>query len=205
MAVTATSSDRNYLDIINGTASTSKKYNAKFDNSDKDLSVQDFFNMMVKQLTNQDFMNPVDDTQYLAQMAQFATMQEMMDLCNFSKQNYVMDMLGKEVTLDSYEIGGDTKQITGKVDKIGIENNEYKIYIDGTPYDYTKVKAINGEAVNKSVSDNSDAVKEAVNTALEQAAESVSSADTVSTADLSDAVSRAFAEAKMQESEALGL
>lgn len=205
MAVTATSSDRNYLDIINGTASTSKKYNAKFDNSDKDLSVQDFFNMMVKQLTNQDFMNPVDDTQYLAQMAQFATMQEMMDLCNFSKQNYVMDMLGKEVTLDSYEIGGDTKQITGKVDKIGIENNEYKIYIDGTPYDYTKVKAINGEAVNKSVSDNSDAVKEAVNTALEQAAEAVSSADTVSTADLSDAVSRAFAEAKMQESEALGL
>ncbi len=74
MAVTATSSDRNYLDIINGTASTSKKYNAKFDNSDKDLSVQDFFNMMVKQLTNQDFMNPVDDTQYLAQMAQFVLM-----------------------------------------------------------------------------------------------------------------------------------
>lgn len=205
MAVTATNSDRNYLDLINGTASTTKKYNAKFDNSDKDLSVQDFFNMMVKQLTNQDFMNPVDDTQYLAQMAQFATMQEMMDLCNYSKQNYVMDMLGKEVTLDSYEIGGDTKQITGKVEKIGIENNEYKVYIDGTPYDYTKVKTINGEAVNKSVADNSEAVAEAVNEVLEQAAETVSSTDSISTSDFSDAISRALAEAKMQESEALGL
>ena len=205
MAVTATSSERNYLDLINGTASTSKKYNAKFDNSDKDLSVQDFFNMMVTQLTNQDFMNPVDDTQYLAQMAQFATMQEMMDLCNFSKQNYVMDMLGKEVTLESYEIGGESKLITGKVDKIGIENNEYKVYIDGTPYDYSKVKSINGEAVNKSVLDNSETVEEAVNSVLEQAAENVGSADTISAADLSDAVSRAFAEAKMQEAEALGL
>ena len=205
MAVTATSSDRNYLDLINGTASTSKKYNAKFDNSDKDLSVQDFFNMMVTQLTNQDFMNPVDDTQYLAQMAQFATMQEMMDLCSYSKQNYVMDMLGKEVTLESHEIGGESKLITGKVDKIGIENNEYKVYIDGTPYDYSKVKSINGEAVNKSVTDNSDTVAEAVNTVLEQAAETVSSDDTISTADLSDAVSRALAEAKMQEAEALGL
>lgn len=205
MAVTATSSERNYLDLINGTASTSKKYNAKFDNSDKDLSVQDFFNMMVTQLTNQDFMNPVDDTQYLAQMAQFATMQEMMDLCNFSKQNYVMDMLGKEVTLESHEIGGESKLITGKVDKIGIENNEYKVYIDGTPYDYSKVKSINGEAVNKSVSDNSETVEEAVNSVLEQAAENVGSADTISATDLSDAVSRAFAEAKMQEAEALGL
>ncbi len=144
MAVTATASDRNYMDILNGTASTGKTYNAVFsDGSESDLSVNDFFNMMINQLTNQDFMNPVDDTQYLAQMAQFATMQEMMDLCQYSKQNYVMGMLGKEVTVSKNEIGGDVTTITGKVEKITIENDEYKIYVNGVPYDFNKVSVIN--------------------------------------------------------------
>ncbi len=149
MAVTATASDRNYLDILNGTASTGKTYNAVFaDEDDSDLSVNDFFNMMVNQLTNQDFMNPVDDTQYLAQMAQFATMQEMMDLCQYSKQNYVMGMLGRSVTVSKNEIGGDVKTITGNVEKITIEDGDYKIYVDGTPYDYSKVTVINDNSVS---------------------------------------------------------
>ena len=146
MPVAPTSSDRNYLDILNGTSSTGKTYNAVFGDGNSDLSVNDFFNMMINQLTNQDFMNPVDDTQYLAQMAQFSTMQEMMDLCQYSKQNYVMGMLGREVTVSKNEIGGETTSITGKVEKITVEDDEYKIYINGVPYDYNKVTMINDTA-----------------------------------------------------------
>lgn len=155
-SATSASSDRNYLDIINGTASTGKKYNAVFGDNESDLSVNDFFNMMIQQLTNQDFMNPVDDTQYLAQMAQFATMQEMMDLCQFSKQNYVMGMLGRSVTVSKNEIGGESTSVTGKVDKITVENNEYKIYVDGKPYDYKKVTMINDSASETKLETDSD-------------------------------------------------
>jgi len=155
MPVQPTASDRNYLDILNGTSSTGKTYNAVFGDDNGDLSVNDFFEMMINQLTNQDFMNPVDDTQYLAQMAQFATMQEMMDLCQYSKQNYVMGMLGREVTVQKHEIGGDSKLVTGKVEKITVENDEYKIYIDGTPYDYNKVTAIN-DSVESTGNDNAE-------------------------------------------------
>ncbi len=165
MAVNSTnpsgSYDRNYLDILNGTASTGKTYNAVFGSNKSDLSVTDFFDLMVAQLTNQDFMNPVDDTQYLAQMAQFATMQEMMDLCQYSKQNYVMGMLGQEVSLTKNEIGGESKTITGRVEKIVVENNDYKIYIDGKPYDYSKVTSINASSVsdNKNNSNKNDTVQ----------------------------------------------
>ncbi len=154
MAVNSTNTDnsyhtdRNYLDILNGTASTGKKYNAVFGSNKSDLSVTDFFQLMVAQLTNQDFMNPVDDTQYLAQMAQFATMQEMMDLCQYSKQNYVMGMLGQTVSLTKNEIGGDKKTITGRVEKIVVEDNDYKIYIDGKPYDYSKVESISAASMS---------------------------------------------------------
>ena len=109
MPVSGVDSERNYTNYIDKTNSSGKMYNAVFEDKDEsDLSVSDFFNLMITQLTNQDFMNPVDDTQYLAQMAQFSTMQEMMDLCQYSKQNYVMGMLGQEVTVSNTKIGGTT-------------------------------------------------------------------------------------------------
>lgn len=49
------------------------------DKADNGVSVDDFLNLMVAQLQNQDFMNPVDDTQYVTQLAQFATMQQMQE------------------------------------------------------------------------------------------------------------------------------
>ena len=81
MPVSGVDSERNYTNYIDKTNSSGKMYNAVFEDKDEsDLSVSDFFNLMITQLTNQDFMNPVDDTQYLAQMAQFSTMQEMMSV-----------------------------------------------------------------------------------------------------------------------------
>lgn len=154
MAVDSVSSDRNYTSMLNG-GTTGKVYNAVFgDEDDSDLTINDFFNLMITQLTNQDFMNPMDDTEYMSQMAQFATMQEMMDLCQYSKQNYVMSMLGKEVTIGKNMIGGSTESVTGVVEKIVLEDDAYKIYIDGKPYDLSKVTQIS--AGKNESSDNAD-------------------------------------------------
>ena len=155
MPVSGVDSERNYTNYIDKTNSSGKVYNAVFEDKDEsDLSVRDFFNLMITQLTNQDFMNPVDDTQYLAQMAQFSTMQEMMDLCQYSKQNYVMGMLGQEVTVSNTKIGGSTENVTGKVDKITIDGNDFRIYINGKPYDYSKVSSISTAASDNNSSDN---------------------------------------------------
>lgn len=161
MAVNGVNSDRNYTNMLNG-GTTGKVYNAVFgDEDDSNLSVNDFFNLMITQLTNQDFMNPVDDTEYMSQMAQFATMQEMMDLCQYSKQNYVMSMLGKEVTIGKNMIGGSTGSVTGVVEKIVLEDDEYKIYIDGKPYDLNKVTQISaGKDESSDNADNSEVKNE---------------------------------------------
>lgn len=165
MAVGGVNSDRNYLDMINGNG-TGKVYDAVFSDEDKsDLSISDFFNIMITQLTNQDFMNPIDDTQYMAQMAQFATMQEMMDLAQYSKQNYVMSMLGKEVTIGKNQIGGSTENVTGVVEKITLEDDEYKIYVNGTPYDLSKVTQISADGKKDTSEDKEDSDKN-VNTEI---------------------------------------
>lgn len=157
MAVNGVSSDRNYTSMLDGTGKTNKVYNAVFSDEDKsNLSVNDFFNMMITQLTNQDFMNPMDDTEYMAQMAQFATMQEMMDLCQYSKQNYVMSMLGKEVTIGKNVIGGSTENVTGVVEKILLEDDEYKVYVNGKPYDLSKITQISAGDGKDNSSDSSN-------------------------------------------------
>ena len=60
-------SDRNYNNWLNGgtpTSSADKVYDAVFTNDDSNQSIQvnDFLNLMITQMTNQDFTNPTDDT-----------------------------------------------------------------------------------------------------------------------------------------------
>ena len=39
------------------------------------LGLQDFLKLMVAQLQNQDMMNPTSDTEFIAQLAQFSSLQ----------------------------------------------------------------------------------------------------------------------------------
>lgn len=142
------STDRNYTNILNGstdkTNSADKVYNAVFSDKDNsDVSVSDFFNMMITQLTNQDFMNPVDDTQYLAQLAQFASMNAMQELSEHSQQSYAMSFLGKECTASKYNIGGGIEKTTGKVTSVSLVDNDYKLTINGKEFSLSQIMTVN--------------------------------------------------------------
>ncbi|MEG1972123.1 MAG: flagellar hook capping FlgD N-terminal domain-containing protein [Oscillospiraceae bacterium] len=125
------------------------------DPNEKDVKVQDFLDLMIQQLKNQDFMNPVDDTQYITQMAQFATMQQMQELAYNSKSTYVMSLVGKDVTVAKMAMGGDMKQKTGPVEKISFVNGDFKIVIDGDEYSIGQIMEVHGDlaADNKHLAD----------------------------------------------------
>ena len=68
------------------------------DKKELGVTAEDFLTLMVAQLTNQDFMNPMDDTQFVTQLAQFSSMQMMQEMANYTKTSYVMSLVGKPVT-----------------------------------------------------------------------------------------------------------
>lgn len=120
------------MDAVSGAnKSRGSNLDIVFDNSNKkaQLSLDDFLQMMVAQLANQDFTNPVDDSQYLSQMAQFATMQQMQELAYYSKSNYVMGLVGKEATAAKITLGANVEKTTGIITKISLVDGEYTIYI----------------------------------------------------------------------------
>jgi flagellar hook assembly protein FlgD len=128
---------------INSTTSVSASTsNSWFEENKDQVSVESFLELMVAQLQNQDFTNPVDDTQYVAQLAQFATMQAMQELNYFSKSNYVMSMVGKEVTASRITIGGNMETVTGVVTKISLVDNEFGVFIGDEMFSLSQIMEI---------------------------------------------------------------
>lgn len=130
-----------------GTDNSNKVFNAVFaDEKDNSVSVDDFLQLMIAQLRNQDFTNPVDDTQYVTQLAQFATMKSMEELASYSKANYVMSLAGKNVTAAKFNVNGDVDKETGIVERISLLDEEYKIYVGGKAFSLDQIMEINGVA-----------------------------------------------------------
>src|ERR1700722_19618873 len=77
------------------------------------LSMQQFMQLLVSQLKNQDPLDPMSDSDFFAQMAQLGQVQGMDTLNQASQLQEAQGMLGKSVTATSSNTGGG--MITGVV------------------------------------------------------------------------------------------
>jgi flagellar hook assembly protein FlgD len=146
-------SDRNYLDLIGSANSDTpkaenlaKKYGIEYTTGEEgNLGFEDFLTLMITQLTNQDFTNPVDDTQFMTQMTQYSTLQAMQEMASYSQSNYAMSMIGKTVTASKYSNGNMVKE-TGTVSEIHKNDDGYEIMINGKSFSMKQIMSIgNGE------------------------------------------------------------
>jgi flagellar basal-body rod modification protein FlgD len=87
--------------------------------SQKTLDQQDFLNLLITQLKNQDPLDPMKDTEFVAQMANFSSLQQMTTMnTNMEKllqsqqqQNgaTAVSMIGKQIT----DVNGSSGVVTG--------------------------------------------------------------------------------------------
>lgn len=126
-----------------GTGKTGTDIDAVFaDPDEQQVSVDDFLQLMIAQLKNQDFMNPVDDTQYVTQLAQFTTMQQMEEMAYNSKTTYITSLVGKNVVAAKMTVSGDLDTTEGTVNKISLVDNEYLVYVNDKPYKLSEVMQV---------------------------------------------------------------
>lgn len=132
------------------TNKTGQTINAVFtDEADNSISIDDFLKIMVTQLTNQDFMNPVDDAQFVTQLAQFSTLQQMSDMTGNMKNNYMLSLVGQTVTCAKFSVSGSLIKETGKVERIVLANDEYALYVNGEKFTLSQIMEL-GEKNNAS-------------------------------------------------------
>ncbi|NLJ81214.1 MAG: flagellar hook assembly protein FlgD [Firmicutes bacterium] len=113
------------------------------------LGKDQFLQLLITQLRHQDPINPVEDKEFIAQLAQFSSLEQMQNLNTnlgdlmLSQQKLTalgqaMEMIGREVEL--FTKNGES--LFGKVSGIQFKDNWPWIIVDGKMYDFGEVVAI---------------------------------------------------------------
>jgi len=108
-----------------------------------ELDKDDFLKILLTQLTHQDPTKPLEDKEFIAQMAQFSTLEQMTNMnkeitnmVQVVAKNNAYGVLGKVV-----EITNAVGTITGKVDKV-IGGDNAQVQIDGQLYYYNDIASV---------------------------------------------------------------
>lgn len=124
------------------------------------LGKDDFLKLLITQLQNQDPTNPMQDTEYIAQMAQFSTLEQITNMSNSftafaeaQEQNKLISynqFVGREITwhkiTESEDENGKAiiEQGTGKVKSIQFKDDQvYFILEDGTSLEPGNISQVN--------------------------------------------------------------
>lgn len=109
------------------------------------LGKDDFLKLLITQLSNQDPTNPMEDTQFISQMAQFSSLEQMTNMNeSFNKitaminSSQAASTLGKTVEV---EVGDTTT--TGVVEATTM-GAKPQVLINGMYYDLEKIKSVYG-------------------------------------------------------------
>lgn len=114
------------------------------DESNSYMNFDSYLKLLVSQMQNQDFNNPMSDSEVLNQMAQYSMLEGIKNMTQQNNISYSTSLVGKVVTVtDGYDY------YTGKVESVTVTNGEPKLMIDGKAYDCKTVSDIVADDVYK--------------------------------------------------------
>lgn len=105
------------------------------------LGKDDFLRLLITQLRYQDPLSPMDDKEFIAQMAQFSSLEQMQNLYKLSELQQATSLLGRSV-LAAKESDGLPEQIYGRVTGVRTFGDNVLLLLDNG----TEIKA--GEVVS---------------------------------------------------------
>ena len=133
------------MSSINPTTSTSTATDQPATRKNGTLDKDDFLKLLVTQLQHQDPLNPMDDMQFMSQMAQFSTLEQITNLgadierLSFSGQvSESVALIGRTVTYEAKD--GSIEQ--GTVQGVEIEDGKIRVSVDGTKIEPASIRSV---------------------------------------------------------------
>jgi flagellar basal-body rod modification protein FlgD len=102
------------------------------------LNQQDFLNLLVTELQNQDPMNPMSDTDFIAQMAQFSTLQQSQQTYQSIQGMQATNLIGSTVNVATT----DGVSATGTVSGVLMDSGTPEVLVNGAPYTLSEVQSV---------------------------------------------------------------
>lgn len=112
----------------------------------KTLEQQDFFKLIAVQFASQDPLSPMEDTAFIAQLANFTALENSAQLNNsfnrFAEQqdfNAAQSLLGRNVTLWDKSV---SREVTGEVSAVHHDDGQTLITVNGIDYESDSVRRV---------------------------------------------------------------
>ena len=122
---------------VNYSAATTTSGTTK-SKTNNELGKDDFLQLLVTQLQHQDPLAPMEDKDFIAQMAQFTSLEQMKNMNNAVQITQATSYIGKQVTwADSQGI-----EQRGIVTAIRIVNSEPKVMIGSESLELKKIMSV---------------------------------------------------------------
>ncbi|MDR0381809.1 MAG: hypothetical protein LBH86_07465 [Oscillospiraceae bacterium] len=114
-------------DAVSTVGNAQYKYSEQTRVPNNQLGKNEFLKLLIAQLQNQDPLSPQDNTEMIAQMAQFSALEAVTNLSSAFLQNQAYSMIGKGVLGQIVDTNsGIAQQVAGLVSSAGVK--------DGKPY-----------------------------------------------------------------------
>ena len=100
------------------------------------LGRDDFMKILIAQLQNQDPMNPMEDKDFIAQVAQFSTLEKTEEMADAIGQMKALSLVGRSVIGEKFDDLTDTiYSVEGTVKSVTISSDDYLLDLgDDTIY-----------------------------------------------------------------------
>ncbi|MDR0731716.1 MAG: flagellar hook assembly protein FlgD [Treponema sp.] len=115
----------------------------------QDLGRDDFLKILITQLSYQDPTSPMEDKEFIAQMAQFSTLEQMTSMAgDFARLTEMLtnteasSALGRSVELNVALPGDEEERVVQGVVRAVTRGTNPQVLVNGTYYDWTQVSRV---------------------------------------------------------------
>ena len=121
------------------------------------LDKQAFLQLLVAQMQYQDPLEPMDNTEYISQLAQFSALEAMQNVDQTLTNQNAFNLVGKQVIMSvGSEDGSTTAEIAGKVDFVQIIDGKAYVSIEDKMYSIDDLEyVVSDDYLNKIVDEGS--------------------------------------------------
>lgn len=126
-----------------GNASSSSN-NSSTTKTSQDLGKDDFLNLLVTQLKYQDPLSPMEDKEFISQMAQFTSLEQMKNMNNSVQITQATSFIGKQVTWADSQ----GNEVKGIVKSVKIVNGEARVIVGNETLELKQILSVSEVATN---------------------------------------------------------
>lgn len=144
-----------------GTATAADQGVVETQNSN--LGMDDFFKLLTTQLTSQDPLKPMEDTEFISQMAQFSSLSQMENMAADMQQLRIrQDSMAVQSLMGRTIFGEDSngERVEGEVTKVAREGEDLVAYVGDRKVFYEDIEQIGNGSLSDAVAEEDTAGEE---------------------------------------------